>query len=190
MTPHAWIISAPGWALDGHRLRSALKIAPNAATNGRQHRLGAAATLRIVHFIGIRPLPARSLTPHLSSDRRRSIPSVDSGLGWTYQKPPLTLSPRRSSRRASWQCSGGIFAQFFQLGYLAFICRSASAAWAESLSSSATAASMAWAVRLTAGAPRGRALVPTVMPFCDISDTDCAEWIDVGDVGEGNTPDF
>ena len=37
-------------------------------------------TPRIDHLTDIKPLPARSLTPHLSSDRRRSIPSVDSGL--------------------------------------------------------------------------------------------------------------
>ena len=79
MTPYAWIISAPGCAPDGLRLRSALKIAPNAATTGRQHRPGVGHTPRIDHLTDIRPLPARSLPPHLSSDRRRSIPSVDSG---------------------------------------------------------------------------------------------------------------
>ena len=69
-----------GWAPDGLRRRSALKIAPSAAPTGHQHRLGAASTLHIVHCVDIRSSLARSLGPHPSSDRDPRCPSVDSGL--------------------------------------------------------------------------------------------------------------
>ena len=69
----------PGWAPDGFRHRSTLKITANAAATGRQHPFGVVATPHIVHFIGIRSPPARSLVPHPSSDHHRRIPSVDSG---------------------------------------------------------------------------------------------------------------
>ena len=49
-------------------------------TTGRQHPFGVTATLHIPHLTDIRPPPARSLIPRASSDRRRSIPSVDWGL--------------------------------------------------------------------------------------------------------------
>ena len=53
-----------------------------------------AAALRIVHFIGIRSSPARLLIPHPSSNLRRRIPSVDSGLH-------LQRAPRSSQRENS-----------------------------------------------------------------------------------------
>ncbi len=40
------------------------KIAPSAATTGRQHPFGVFATPHIIRFIGIRSSPARSLVPH------------------------------------------------------------------------------------------------------------------------------
>ena len=49
MTPHAWPISAPGWALDGRRRPFALLIAPNPVATGRQHPPVVADTPRIVY---------------------------------------------------------------------------------------------------------------------------------------------
>ena len=72
--------AASGWSPGGLRLRFVLKIAPGATTTGRQLLPGVAATIRIVNFNGIRSAPGRSLTPLPSSDRRRHIPSVNSGL--------------------------------------------------------------------------------------------------------------